>query len=163
MDEYGNTWSVKNPVPWNLELAMYIVADNQEDALQIVEQILPQFNPDMTIAFKSVLGVTTNVPISLNSVGVQDDYEGSMTEDRLVVYTLTFVAKMELYGEVIYHGQLKPPVIDDGLDDGSSAGDEDDNQDNAGGAHITINVGTSQTPNSYIKSPGVYLKSKTIS
>ena len=163
VDEYGNTWSVKNPVPWNLELAMYIVADNQEDALQIVEQILPQFNPDMTIAFKSVLGVTTNVPISLNSVGVQDDYEGSMTEDRLVVYTLTFVAKMELYGEVIYHGQLKPPVIDDGLDDGSSAGDEDDNHDNAGGAHITINVGTSQTPNSYIKSPGVYLKSETIS
>lgn len=154
-DEYGNTWVVNNPVPWNIEIAMYVAADNQEDALQIVEQILPQFNPDLTISFKSVLGINTNVPISLNSVSVQDDYEGSMTEDRLVVYTLTFIAKMELYGEVIEVGQLKPPSINDGDD---VTGDEDGDGDHSGETNINIIINGKTTTNPDYKSPGVYLK-----
>ena len=155
-DEYGNTWSVKNPVPWNVELAMYVVADNQEDCLQIIEQILPQFNPDLTIGFKSVLGVTTNVPISLNSCTMQDDYEGSMTEDRLVIYTLTFTAKLELYGEVIDHGQLKPPTINDGSTDDGNTDDGDDNHSGETLINITMNVKDPYKQPNY-KSPGVYL------
>lgn len=162
-DEYGNTWVVDNPVPWNVELAMYIVADNQEDCLQIVEQILPQFNPDLTISFKSVLGINTNVPITLNSVSMQDDYEGSMTDDRLVIYTITFTAKMELYGEVIDVGQLKPPVINDGDDDGSDGDGSAGDDDHSGETSINIIMNGSKTPNDpYIKSPGVYVKNKLI-
>lgn len=156
VDEYGNTWVVNNPVPWNLELAMYVVADNQEDCLQIIEQILPQFNPDLTISFKSVLGINTNVPISLNSVSFQDDYEGSMTEDRLVVYTLTFIAKMELYGEVQDLGQLKPPVINVGDGDQDSCDQQDNSQ-------INISINTSKPPSDgSIKSPGVYLRNAMV-
>lgn len=161
VDEYGNTWVVNNPVPWNLELAMYVVADNQEDCLQIIEQILPQFNPDLTISFKSVLGINTNVPISLNSVSFQDDYEGSMTEDRLVVYTLTFIAKMELYGEVIEIGQLKPPIINDGSD--VVGGEDNDGQDHSGETSINIIMQGSKVPDDpNLKSPGVYLKNAMV-
>ena len=155
-DEYGNTWTVKNPVPWNIEISMYIVSDNQEDGLQIVEQILPQFNPDLTISFKSVLGINTNVPISLNSCSMQDDYEGAMTEDRLVVYTLTFTAKLELYGEVIYQGVVKPPSIDIGGGDDDGDGDGSDD----GGTISIVIDGTGPRPAPEYKSPHVYLNPK---
>lgn len=143
-DEYGNTVVVSNPVPWNVELAMYIVGDNQEDCLQIVEQILPKFNPDLTIAFTNVMSISTNVPLTLQSVSCQDDYEGVATDDRLVIYTLTFIAKLELYGEVIDVGQLKPPVINDpeNGDQTSGAVDEDGNPCLVQGApNINITVG----------------------
>jgi hypothetical protein len=116
VDENGNLLTVGNPVPWNVELALYIVADNQEDALQIVEQILPQFNPDMNITFKNVIGINTTVPISLSGVSFQDDYEGSFNDDRLVVYTLTFTAKLDLYGEVMDHGNFDSPIMSENND-----------------------------------------------
>lgn len=156
-DEYGNTVVVNNPTPWNAEISLYIVSDNQEDCLQIVEQILPQFNPDIGFSFKNVIGITTNVPIVLNAVSHQDDYEGAMTDDRLVIYTLSFTAKLEMYGEVIDVGQLKPPVINGG---GSSDNDNDGIPDDLTPGQttfrLTVTTGTKKKKY-YIASPGVYL------
>lgn len=100
--EDGTTIAVSTPSPWNIDMALYVVANNQEDVLQIIEQILPLFNPDHTLKIRAIpeLNLITNVPISLANISIQDDYDGEYTTHRLVVYTLSFTIKMEYYGEV---------------------------------------------------------------
>lgn len=123
VDENGNAQVVKAPVPWNIEMGMYVVSDNIEDCIQIVEQILPQFNPDLTLNVRTVLDIVQPIPISLTSCSFTDSYEGSYMEARLVVYTLTFVAKLDLYGEVFEVPAILDPNINFNPDQG--LGDDD--------------------------------------
>ena len=100
--EDGEKIAVGTPAPWNIDMSLYVVANNQEDILQIIEQILPLFNPDYTLKIKMIpqLNLISNVPISLSGISIQDDYEGEYNTHRLIVYTLSFTIKMEYYGEV---------------------------------------------------------------
>lgn len=93
---------VFTPVPYNLEISLYFATKNQEDALQILEQILPTFTPEYTLAIKAVpeLNIVTDVPFILNSVSVQDDYEGDLETRRFVIHTLSFTAKINLFGGI---------------------------------------------------------------
>ena len=65
------------PVPYNINFDLYVLSKNSDDALQIVEQILPFFQPDYTVTMKEVpeLDIIRDVPIILNSVGYEDDYD----------------------------------------------------------------------------------------
>lgn len=87
-------------IPFRLSIQLNIMAKNQSDALQIMEQILPHFNPDYTIAVKDLEGTTqlTDIPIILTSVTLQDDYEGDAETRRTIIYTLDFDLKMKFYG-----------------------------------------------------------------
>ena len=62
------------PVPYNLELELYVMAKQSDDALQIVEQILPYFQPDYTLTINDMadMGIKRDVPIVLNSIGYED-------------------------------------------------------------------------------------------
>lgn len=97
-----NTTGTKifTPVPYNVDLALYFATKTQEDALQILEQILPTFTPEYTLAVKTVpeLNIVDDIPFILNSVSVQDDYEGDLETRRFVIHTLSFTAKVNLYG-----------------------------------------------------------------
>lgn len=97
----GETAYVATPAPWNYEFSLYVTANNSEDIYQIVEQILPLFNPDWTIHLRQIpkLGIITDVPFSLTSVSMEDNFDQGY-EQRLVTWTLTFIAKANLYGEV---------------------------------------------------------------
>ena len=90
------------PVPYNINFELYVLSKNSDDALQIVEQILPFFQPDYTVTMKEIpeLDIIRDVPIILNSVGYEDDYEGSFTSRRSIIYTLSFTAKYYMYGPV---------------------------------------------------------------
>ena len=44
------------PVPYNLDFELYILAKNQDDGLQIVEQILPYFQPEYNVTITPVEG-----------------------------------------------------------------------------------------------------------
>lgn len=94
---------VFTPAPYNIELALYFATKNQEDALQILEQILPTFTPEYTLAIKTVpeLNIVDGIPFILNSVSVQDDYEGDLETRRFVIHTLNFTAKVNLYGGLV--------------------------------------------------------------
>jgi hypothetical protein len=95
--------AVNNPAPWNLEVGLYLVSNKTEDVLQILEQILPTFNPDYTLELKTVdeLNLTQKVPISLTSIGIQDDYQGDYTTHRVIIYTLSFTIKLNFYGQLL--------------------------------------------------------------
>ena len=82
-------------VPYSIGMQLNIFAKNQDDALQIVEQILPTFSPEYTVTIKGIDGPSakTDVPFILNSVSFQDDYEGDFNSRRTIIYTLDFSIK----------------------------------------------------------------------
>jgi hypothetical protein len=89
-------------VPYDISFDVNIYAKSQDDALQMVEQILPYFNPQYTVAVKP-FGLThpeikEDVPISLQGVSFSDDFEGSVGDRRTIIYTLSFVMKIAFYG-----------------------------------------------------------------
>ena len=91
-----------SPVPYNLTFELFVMTKNSDDGIQIVEQILPFFQPEYAVTIKEVpeMDVVRDVPIVLNSIGYEDTYTGSFTERRAIIYTFNFVAKAYVYGPV---------------------------------------------------------------
>ena len=102
------------PVPYNMEITLYAMAKNSDDALQIVEQILPYFQPDYTLTLNDMadMGIKRDVPIILNSVGYEDNYQGDFESRRAIIYTLAFTLKFYLYGPVTSSSVIKTVQVD---------------------------------------------------
>lgn len=88
------------PVPYNMDFELNIMTKVNDDMLQIVEQILPYFQPAFTITVNllDTLGENKDIPIVLNSISMNDDYEGNFQTRRSLIYTLRFTAKTFLFG-----------------------------------------------------------------
>jgi len=97
-----NLKKVFMPVPYNIGFELNILCKLNDDALQIIEQILPFFQPSFTITIDLVdsIGEKRDVPITLDSISFQDDYEGDFTTRRALIYTLQFTAKTYLFGPI---------------------------------------------------------------
>lgn len=94
--------AIYTPVPYNIDVSLYILTKTQEDALQILEQILPTFTPEYTLTINAVpdMNVKLDIPIVLNSVASSDEYDGDFQTRRNVIHTLTFTIKTNLFGPV---------------------------------------------------------------
>jgi len=90
------------PVPYNLGFELNILVKLQDDGLQILEQILPFFQPGFTLSIDLVksIGEKRDVPMILNNISQQDDYEGDMSTRRALIYTLSFTAKTFMFGHI---------------------------------------------------------------
>lgn len=90
------------PVPYNINITLYVLTKTQEDAFQIIEQILPTFGPEYTLSIKTnpEMNIIQDVPVVLNSVEVMDEYDGDFQTRRFVTHTLNFTLKMNLYGNI---------------------------------------------------------------
>tara|TARA_E500000178_G_scaffold259349_1_gene256142 strand:- start:488 stop:1294 length:807 start_codon:yes stop_codon:yes gene_type:complete len=97
------------PVPYNVNYTLNIFTATAENGLIIVEQILPFFQPDYTVTVNMVpdLNIKRDVPIVLNSVNYEDSYDGTFTNRRAVIYTLSFTAKTYLFGPMNNQGVIK--------------------------------------------------------
>ena len=102
------------PVPYNINFQLYILAKQSDDALQVVEQILPYFQPDYTITINDMaeMGIKKDIPIQLNSISYEDDYQGDFTTRRAIIYTLEFTCKFYLYGPVTSSKVIKTVQVD---------------------------------------------------
>ena len=93
-----------SPVPYNIGFQLNIYAKNQDDALQIVEQILPTFNPQYTLTIKPFKEIypdfVEDIPIAIQGVTFSDDFEGPLESRRTIIYTLTFEMKAQFFGEI---------------------------------------------------------------
>ena len=93
-----------SPVPYNINFQLNVYAKNQDDALQIVEQILPTFNPQYSLTIKPFASefpdFKEDIPIIIQSVSFADDFEGALDQRRSIVYTLDFEMKVSFYGSV---------------------------------------------------------------
>jgi len=90
------------PVPYTMQFEMSVMTKLNDDALQIVEQILPYFQPsyNLTVQLVSTIKEKRDIPIVLENVTMDDQYEGNFTSRRVLLYTLRFSAKTYLFGPV---------------------------------------------------------------
>jgi hypothetical protein len=88
------------PVPYNMQFELSIMSKLNDDALQIIEQILPYFQPayTMTVELVDSINEKRDVPVVLENITMQDDYEGDYTTRRVLMYTLRFTVKTYLFG-----------------------------------------------------------------
>ena len=104
------------PVPYNLGFELNILCKLQDDGLQILEQILPFFQPGFTLSIDLVksIGEKRDVPMILNNISQQDDYEGDFATRRALIYTLSFTAKTFFFNHIAQtpEGLIKKVQLD---------------------------------------------------
>jgi hypothetical protein len=90
------------PVPYNISFELSIISKLNDDSLQVIEQILPFFQPsfNLTVDLVDSIGEKKDIPIILDGISFQDDYEGDFSTRRSLIYTLQFTAKTYLFGPV---------------------------------------------------------------
>ena len=90
------------PVPYNMQFELAVMCKLNDDALQITEQILPYFQPayNVTVELVESIKEKRDIPIILENITMQDDYEGDFTQRRVLLYTLRFTAKTYMFGPV---------------------------------------------------------------
>ena len=88
------------PVPYNMQFELSIMCKLNDDALQIVEQILPYFQPsyNLTVELVEAIKEKRDIPVVLENITMSDEYEGDFTSRRVLLYTLRFTAKTYMFG-----------------------------------------------------------------
>lgn len=96
------------PVPYNVSFTLYSFTRTTEDNLQIMEQILPYFTPEMNLSIKMLQTpvLSQDIPLTLNSVNTDDQYDGGFEDRRYIITTYSFTMKAFYYGPIL--GSLDP-------------------------------------------------------
>jgi len=95
----GSRSFIYSPTPYNIDFSLYIMTKYSEDAVKILEQILPFFTPDWTVTARMLPDVEPlDIPVVLNSVSNDELYEGDYTERPTILYTLSFTLKGWYFG-----------------------------------------------------------------
>ena len=90
------------PVPYDIGFRLSFACKLQDDALQIIEQILPFFQPSYQVTVNMLEGADEkrDIPFTLRNVSFVDEYEGDFSTRRFIQYDLDFVCKTYFYQEV---------------------------------------------------------------
>ncbi len=93
-----------SPVPYTINFQLNIYAKSQDDALQVVEQIIPYFNPQYSLTIKpfptEYPSFKEDIPIIIQGLSFQDDFEGAVEARRTIIYTLDFEMKVSFHGPI---------------------------------------------------------------
>lgn len=102
------------PVPYTVSFQLNVYAKSQDDALQVVEQVLPYFNPQYTLTVKpfgaDYPDFKEDIPIAIQGVSFQDDFEGSFETRRTIIYALDFEMKINFYGPILQSGIIRSAI-----------------------------------------------------
>jgi hypothetical protein len=98
----GKATIMYTPIPYNYTFSLDIYVDYMDDGLQIIEQILPYFQPDFNVVMEEVpaLELKRDIPIELTGLTMLDEFEGDFSEQRIVNWNLDFIVKGWLYPPV---------------------------------------------------------------
>lgn len=114
------------PVPYTINFQLNIYAKTQDDALQVVEQILPYFNPQYTLTIKPFASqypdFKEDIPIAIQSLTFSDDFDGQLETRRTIIYTLDFEMKVSFHGPISDSGIIRSSItklfqMENGLND----------------------------------------------
>jgi len=104
------------PVPYNLGFSLSILTQYNEDAMQIIEQILPLFQPafNVTVDLVDSIGEKRDVPLVLENINFQDNYTSGYEEKRVIIHNLQFTAKTYIFGAIADNseGLIKKVQVD---------------------------------------------------
>ena len=101
--------------PYIIGFQLNVYTKTQDDALQIIEQILPYFGPQYTLTIKPFADfsdIKEDVPITLNGISYTDAYEGALDSRRIIQYTLDFQMNANFYGAVQEASIIRKPIVD---------------------------------------------------
>tara|TARA_R110000772_G_scaffold7228_7_gene24764 strand:+ start:3046 stop:3882 length:837 start_codon:yes stop_codon:yes gene_type:complete len=106
--------SVWTPTPYDISFTLHGMFANQEDAVQVVEQILPFFRPEWTHTLTLVpeVGDKYDIPTVLNDMQIDDTYEADFMTRRAILYSFNFAVKGYLFGPTTNKGVIKRAIID---------------------------------------------------
>ena len=101
------------PAPYDLDMSLYAMFSHQEDAVQVVEQILPYFRPEWTNSVKIVpeLDTYVDIPTIYTGMTIEDSYDGDFEQRRAIIYTFTFKIKGYLFGPVTNKGIIRRTLV----------------------------------------------------
>jgi len=101
------------PTPYDLTISLYIYVKNMDDGLQIIEQIIPYFNPDFNLTMKAMpeLDMTNDLPIVMESIEMEDNYEGDFITRQNIIWTLTFKLKVNFFGPITSQRYIKKTIM----------------------------------------------------
>ena len=87
------------PVPYNLNFELSIFTKLEDDMFQIVEQILPYFQPHYTVTIIAVEEIQEkkDIKFNLDNISISDNYEGNFEDRRALIWTLKFTAKIYMF------------------------------------------------------------------
>lgn len=107
------------PVPYNIGFELGILSKNQDDALQILEQILPFFQPAFVVTVNMIpeMGEKKDLPVILNGITYSDEYEDDLLTRRSIVYTLQFTVKSYVYGPVTDAAIIRKATVFESIGD----------------------------------------------
>jgi len=127
----GKSTIMYTPIPYNFNFTLDIYVDYMDDGLQIIEQILPYFQPDFNVVVEEVpeLELKRDIPIELTGLTMTDEFEGDFSEQRIVNWNLDFEVKGWIYPpireqekvETVTVSYTLPDIVDedgDGIDQG---------------------------------------------
>jgi len=105
--------SVREPIKYRISFDLNIYSKNQDDVLQVLEQIIPFFKPEYTVAVKEVSNnFVSDMPFSLKSVSLSDEYEGDFNTRRALIYTVNFETYINFYGHLSTNSVITKTLID---------------------------------------------------
>ena len=122
IDGNGNEVRVQYvPVPYNINFELGVIAKSQDDALQIVEQILPYFQPSFSITLNMIpdMNEKRDVAIVLNGISGEDEWDDTFMQRRYIAYTLNFTMKSYLYGPYNTSDVIRKAIIHETMGDAS--------------------------------------------
>lgn len=99
-----------SPVPYNITYDLGIYVENFDEGLQIVEQIVPFFTPYLNLPSKLVyddLNIVDDVSVQLDSVTLNETYEGGFEERRIIMWNLSFTMKTNLFKPISDSGLIR--------------------------------------------------------
>ena len=109
-----NMNTLRAPAVYKVGFELNILAATQDEALQLLEQILPMFQPEYTVTIKDIptMDIKTDTPIVLESVTLNDDYEGDLVTRRAIIYTLQFGTRIRYYRGIGKSKQILHTEVD---------------------------------------------------
>jgi hypothetical protein len=92
---------ITEEVPVNVSFSLFVYTRHLDDTLQIVEQIIPYFNPDhiITIDMNSAQS-DVRIPITMLSNNISERYDGDFGNRRVNISSFNFVAKSYIFGKI---------------------------------------------------------------
>lgn len=111
--EDGQDVLMYNRIPYDITFDLFIGCKQLEHGLKVMEQVVPFFNPELTVTIKDKeeFKLETNIPITLNSVALNIDYQGSLDTSRIILFSLNFTAKAYYYPDIRNTSRIKQTIL----------------------------------------------------
>lgn len=114
-DDTGVRTKFFTSVPYIINFELNILSKTNEDAVQILEQIIPFFNPAFTITMKPFADypdIKEDIPISIIGLSFTDNFEGQLEDRRTIIYTIDFELRTNFYGPISDSKIIRKAIVD---------------------------------------------------